>query len=354
MRKYELIFALAWYKKMKNKILHIMVLDKFIPPFIDFIQDNFDIKRHRFVIIGAEHYNYGLTKNHPVEWLDKKSKIFRLIKAMNKAEKIILHGLWSELINKLLFLQPWLLKKCYWLMWGGDFYFPETQSRIKKQIIKRIGYLVNNTTGDYTLVKEMYNAKGKHIKCFSYPSNIYKEYDQYKISEKKESDIYILMGNSSDPTNDHYRIFDILKRYKNEKIKIYCPLSYGDDDYAMEIAEIGKEIFGKKFVPLMKFMSSKEYFNLLTQIDIAIFAHKRQQAVGNIITLIGFGKKVYINKESTIKDVFIESDVIVYDIDKFDLKLIHENVAKKNINNTAHHFSSDVLIDSFKCWMISI
>ncbi len=114
-------------------ILHIMILDKFLPPFIDFINKHFDSSNHRYVFIGKPEYKHGLTPKHKVEWIDSKNKIFKLLYYMYRAKKIILHGLWSEHITILLFFQPWLLKKCYHVMWGGDFYFPEEQSLVKKK-----------------------------------------------------------------------------------------------------------------------------------------------------------------------------------------------------------------------------
>lgn len=38
-------------------------------------------------------------------------------------------------------------------------------------------------------------------------------------------------------------------------------------------------------------MPFEEYLGLLAKIDIAILNHKRQQAMGNITTLLGLGKK---------------------------------------------------------------
>lgn len=43
--------------------------------------------------------------------------------------------------------------------------------------------------------------------------------------------------------------------------------------------------------PIVDFMDFNEYINFLSTIDIAIFNHKRQQGMGNIITLLGMGKK---------------------------------------------------------------
>ena len=217
-------------------ILHITHREKFIPQFIDFINEHFDSKEHRFLFMDKIGYDYGLTHAHHVEWIDRKSKIFSLLYAMHTADKIILHGLWNERIIQLLFLQPWLLSKCYWVMWGGDFYFPEKQSLIKKQVIKRIGHLVSFIHGDIEIVRQQYNASGRVHESFMYPSNLFQE-SPY-CHQQKETKV-IQIGNSADPTNNHIEIFHKLLPYKDENIQIIVPLSYGDIEYREHILKIG-------------------------------------------------------------------------------------------------------------------
>lgn len=66
-----------------------MVLDKFIPPFIDFIHNNFESSNHRFMILGKEKYEYGLTKSHIIEWIDKKAKLLHLYPLYIKQTKLL-------------------------------------------------------------------------------------------------------------------------------------------------------------------------------------------------------------------------------------------------------------------------
>ncbi len=332
---------------MHNKILHIMVLDKFIPPFIDFTQDNFDSSHHRFMILGKEKYEYGLTKIHTVEWIDKKSKMVTLLSAMYQADKIIIHGLWHPRINQLLFLQPWLLKKCYHVMWGGDFYFPEKQGWIKKQVIKRMGHFITYIKGDYELVRQWYGATGKYHECFMYPSNLYKDYN---IQLKTHDTINIQIGNSADPTNNHLDILEKLQKYKDENIKIFAPLSYGNMEYAQEIADKGKELFGEKFVAMVDFMPFEKYLDFLGEVDIAIFAHKRQQAMGNTITLLGLGKKVYLDSETVQFDFFRKHDVAIFDVKNIDIDLIENDIKLCNQQRIKKYFSEESLKNQLARW----
>ncbi len=307
-----------------EKILHIISSSNkgIIYPFIDFIEKHFDINNHSFYFMsGGEELKTSIkTMSY------NKYKIFHLIKELNKANKIILHGLFNSRLNQLLIIQPWLLKKSYWVMWGGDFYFPATQPWIRKQVIRRVGNFISCIKADSTFVKQWYTSKGNYYKYFIYPSNLYKP---IKLNQcNKTNCINILLGNSADPSNNHSEIFDKLIKYKNDNIKIYCPLSYGDKKYAEEIIELGKKLFGNNFIEIVELMDFDNYISFLSKIDIAFFNHNRQQAFGNIITLLGFGKKVFLRNSVSTFSFLKDYDLEVFDINNIELnkKTLNENI----------------------------
>lgn len=317
-----------------------MTLDKFNVPFIDFINNNFDKDLHEFIFLQKPIYKYGMTKEYDVIWIDKKLKVIELEKKLYKSEKIIIHGLWDKPFLLLLFLQPWILKKCYHVMWGGDFYFPEKQIWIKKQVIKKIGHFVTYVRGDYESVQKWYGSKGKYHECFMYLSNIYKDYE-IKINQNES--INIQLGNSADPSNNHLEVLEELTKYKDENIKIFTPLSYGDQTHAKIVISKGKELFGDKFVPLTEFMPFEKYLEFLGEIDIAIFAHKRQQAMGNTITLLGLGKKVYMRNDINTWQFFKDISIKVFDVKNIEIDLIDEQIRKKNQEKIKEYFSRNNL-----------
>jgi dTDP-N-acetylfucosamine:lipid II N-acetylfucosaminyltransferase len=330
---------------MSKKILHIAGCDKFIPPFIEFMKEYFDFSAHDFLIMeGIASKELKITPNvhHSKRSIPSRLKHYwqAMIK-MHQADKVILHGLFDIYLVIILFFMPWLLKKCYWIMWGGDFYFPEKQSWIKKQVIKKMGYLITSMRGDYKYVKQYYRIKGKRIDCFVYPSNLYKEYN---IKPKKSSTINIQLGNSADPTNNHFEVLEQLVKCKNEDIKIFTPLSYGNEEYSQSVITKGKELFGEKFISLTEFMTFEKYLEFLSEIDIAVFAHKRQQAMGNIITLLGLGKKIYLRSDITTWDEFKEMGIEIYDVAKIDLELIGNKTKKNNIQKIKNKYSRINLI----------
>lgn len=324
-------------------ILHLTRKEKFTKPFIDFIKENFDISEHFFLLVGGQNKKeFYIEDDSYIKTISNKKDFLKYFiefnKKMYKADKIIIHGLSQPYNIYYLFLNPWLLKKCYWAMWGGDFYFPEKQSWIKKQVIKKMGHFITYIKGDYESAQKWYGAKGEYHECFMYPSNLYKKYD---IKPKKHTTINIQLGNSADPSNNHIDILKQLVKYKDENIQLFIPLSYGNEEYAKEVIAYGKEFFGSKFIPLTDFIPFEKYLQFLGEIDIAIFAHKRQQAMGNIITLLGLGKKVYMRNDITPWQLFKDIGVKVFDVENIEIDLITEEERLDNQKKIKEYFSEE-------------
>src|SRR5690606_38136182 len=143
----------------------------------------------------------------------------------------VLHGLFNPKILLILFLMPWQLKKCYWVMWGGDLYvyqFGEKNWKwrvrefLRRPVIKNMGHLVTYIPGDVELARQWYGAKGEYHECLMYLSNVVDpdiiQAAQAGLEEHKGQNI--LVGNSADPINNHIEALEKLLPYKDENIKI--------------------------------------------------------------------------------------------------------------------------------------
>jgi len=294
------------------KILHIFdnSNEKFSEPYIDFICKNFDSREHLFFHIGADIRTKKTMRNN-MRFI-VKLKYLQLIREMNSAGKIILHGLFLPRMFLILFLQPWLLKKCYWVVWGADLYQyriakesgkANVNEFIRKLVIRNIGNIATLVKGDYDLAREWYGARGKYFKAryINEESNVYLN-DLVKIPPVTHEEVRILLGNSASETNNHFEALDILAAFSAENIRVICPLSYGDNDYRDRVIDYGQRVLGDKFSYLDRFYNVKEYMDILYTVDIGIFNNDRQQALGNIFPLLYLGKKVYMKSDTTMWD----------------------------------------------------
>jgi len=340
----------------QNMILHLCFFDKFVAPFILFVESNFSDfgTRHVFYVSGIDS-NSDLT-DRPNVVIRKMGGAWRqyvwLVRQLYRAEKIIIHGLWDRRVIQLLALQPWLLKKSYWVIWGGDLYTYQQSKRtlqwwgkeiFRRLVIKNVGNLVTSIYGDYELARRWYGAKGRWHECFVYPSNLHRKYPLPSMGAR--SQINILLGNSATQTNGHAEVLEKLRNYANQDIRIFCPLSYGDNAYAEEVIKSGVEIFGEKFVALRRFVPIEDYMKLLADIDIAIFNHNRQQGIGNITMLLGMGKKVYMRPEITSWEGLRGLGLKIFDVNCVDISLINDADAAENRRIISDVFSADQLVE---------
>lgn len=323
---------------MNHKILHIGSAEKFMPSFIELVQDNFDFNCHEFCLSkGMAEKDIQSSNNIHLLANEKKSSRLKhytqvLIK-MHQADKIILHSLADNTIVKLLFFAPWLLKKCHWVIWGNDLYtykFGKQNRRwhvrefYRRPVIKQMGYLVSYMQGDIDLAREWYGAKGKYKECLMYTSNIYKS---VAVTPRANTAINIQLGNSANSTNNHIEILEKLATFTNEDFCVYTPLSYSDQNHAKKVIKRGHELLSDKFCPMTDFMLFNDYLTFQGTIDIGIFNNSRQQALGNIITLLGLGKTVYMRDNTSQWRLFKDKGLSIYNI--------------QNLNNLEYHYHED-------------
>ncbi|GAB6099408.1 TDP-N-acetylfucosamine:lipid II N-acetylfucosaminyltransferase [Halanaerocella petrolearia] len=337
------------------KYLHIMSNDKFNTSYIKFIENNFNMKEHYFIFIsGVSENKIPILDRNNIWKISSKKEVFKLIKLMNKSSRIFLHGLFNKNIVRLLFVQPWLLKKCSWIIWGGDLYYYKYRDNnwksniyewIRSKVIKRFDSIIAYARGDFEFAKKWYKVKGEYQECLYYPYFAVNDYlKNIKLPSENSMETVIQLGNSADPRNRHIEALQNLEKFRNENIKIVCPLSYGGtEDYIRKVKRVGEKIFEDKFVTMDRFLPEEEYYKFLSNVDIAIFNHDRQQATGNILSLLYFGKKIYINKKdnSTTWNYLMQHNFIFYDFDHINLEKLSIENKNKNKKIIKQSFTFD-------------
>lgn len=254
------------------------------------------------------------------------------ISLINKSCAVYFHNLHRHDCIILLLINKKLNKKLYWLVWGSDLYmkikysiydnYSKTYVKysikeklfafffriVEKLAIKKITKIGTIIDGDYQLAVRNFHKNFERLNFFYVNPLSFELYSKLKKTEKVST---ILVGNSGDPSNNHFSILKFLPSDKN--FKIICPLSYGDKNYISNLIQFGIEKFGENFVPLTSFLDKSEYLKLLADVDVSIMNHYRQQALGNIFSLLALGKVVYINSLSTVYDFLLSKGIFVYD-----------------------------------------
>lgn len=286
------------------KILHLFRIEKFTESFIEFVNEYFGENMHEFWVYGNR-YDYPYVKVSGYKNVKYYLDILEELQTNNtkKFDKIIYHGIFETDIIKYFFQHRSLLNKLYLYFWGGDKFIHGNymEKFRKKNLVKYAHAVINIIPEEEVFMRKTYQMRGKHFIAKYNNSELVKEMQSNMESNVQNKDYTaILIGNSSTVSNRHIPIMEALSNFKNENIKIFVPLSYGDRSYAKQVIEIGDRLFGSKFIALTKYMNKCDYLKFLREIDIGIFGIRRQQAMGNIGALLYMGKKVYLSRNSVL------------------------------------------------------
>jgi hypothetical protein len=341
---------------MKKKVLHLFIADKFTKLLIPFLNENFETEVHAFLGL-LDQSNSNDFKAANIEFFESplRKNLFKntllFYKRCKNADKIIIHG---SVFNHFFFLFPAFLKKTYWIILGSELYTipnnPNIEIRLRKFVLHRVSHHVTHIEGDSILANHILNANAKLIYSPLYLSNTVAT-DDFEITKLENKEvIHVLVGNSLSKNNNHLEIFDWLKHLNDNKIKVYSPLSYGNDlEYRREVIEKGQQMFGENFFPIVDFMDFDSYKKFLKNIDIAVLDHHRQEALGVTLTLLSLGKLVYVNPKTTSYESLIKKGITI-----FENKLLLESglrISRDVTNNKVmleKYYSTDSLLQSYR------
>lgn len=330
-------------------IVHFFQYKLYTKAFVEFTRKKYPLNQHLFIIYGkCPNANFKVEADIGVIFVEVLEDILKnkiIYQRIEQAQKIIVHSN-NLLVTKLYLRKPSWLKKSYIVFWGFDLYcYRKAAKGIKNKIWRTVQlWQIKNAKAVCVLAEKekqvldtlVPGIQGKKMlaKYFNSSDN---ERQYSLINYKKSTDpIKIIVGNSASETNCHEKILNQLSRYADQNIQVYCPLSYGSEEYRIHITEIGKELFGDKFIPLIELMPYEEYYRLLNDCAIGLFNNDRQQAMGNILIMFEQGSKVFIRSDTPMWDLFKKQGYIFYNIsDVGDLsweKMIDFDEDKKKTN----------------------
>ncbi|MEO6670923.1 MAG: TDP-N-acetylfucosamine:lipid II N-acetylfucosaminyltransferase [Ferruginibacter sp.] len=337
--------------------LHITGDDKFIDFFIGDIEKMELTTSNDFVVYVREGRDLKYVKSKRIHKMTLNSAEWNIFfkENLEKYERVFIHY-FDGLLYDIIPLLPSNVK-VIWCFYGNDgfLYFPENYflqkltrrlslaisdrrrgipfkvfyplfllnrkiflftRRVKmRSAFRRVDYFANFLTSDFHLIRKKVGLQFKHVEVtlasletiISMEASS-QEQDQISFGNS------ILIGNSATITNNHLDLFERLLTQDTKGRKIYCPLSYGNENYADIIQERGREMFGANFIPLVNFMKLDDYNAILKDCGYVFMNHDRTQGAGNIIVSLYNGAKVFLSNQSGIYHFLVNLGVKVFSI----------------------------------------
>jgi len=263
------------------------------------------------------------SKQYFVTYTDRDELLAKL-NNLKKTDTVIFHGLTdAKLWLKLVFHH--VVKRSSCVIWGYELYRHTHQQRSIKQIIiqcihcllmQRMQKVITLNPGDGDLVQKY--LKRKNVEIIPYPligfaltQPIIAKPIQLKETEKNnglanalsERPLKLLIGNSAAKSNEHIDAFKQIMHLAEHNIEVIVPLNYaGKEGYIKQVIKSGNTLFGKKFTPITTMLSKQAYNELLQDIDVAIFAHNRQQGLYVAYAMLLMGKPLFLRENTTSFD----------------------------------------------------
>jgi hypothetical protein len=126
----------------------------------------------------------------------------------------------------------------------------------------------------------------------------------------------IIIGNSRNLWNNHLDILEYIQENHNSSFKLIVPFNYGEGgNYSKIVRESAERIPNTEV--LNKFLSADKYDSLYNDVAALVINSQRQMAVGNILTSLRKGVKVYLNKKNSYYTYLQKIGFIIFTIDHF-------------------------------------
>lgn len=284
-----------------------------------------------------------------------------LLNYEKQAKYVFLHQNWFYDFTRFLFTPLSIKRKYIWCVWGHDLYTnmgrPEGTREILKAILRKAGdFLINREIRFYKGIGIGFKYDALEIKkrfkdkidiyMLPYLTDATTEMLNGIMSEntRKEGEpVRVMVGHSAHPYLNHKHVLNLLSKYKDENILISLVFAYGNANYARQIEEYAKSIFGEKVEVKKDRMPLEEYLRYLNSVDVAICDQIMQSGLGNIHHLMYLGKKIYLNGEGFLHQAFILEGLNIDATEKIEretfTEFIKENSHKERARNYAAYLS---------------
>ncbi|MBQ4860842.1 TDP-N-acetylfucosamine:lipid II N-acetylfucosaminyltransferase [Pseudoalteromonas sp. MMG013] len=284
---------------------------------------------------------YEAGVNHTgVEYFIDNSELLSKVNGLPSDCRLVFHGVFDpSLIRSLCLIKK--LRDSVCVIWGGEMYRYEAQHGVKAYInwffhcllLRRFRHVYTLNQGDKEKLREYLLIRNAGV--LPYPLIGFNFADKKIMKPSKK--LQVLVGNSADPSNNHLTIFKQLKAIEHLECEVIVPLNYGGSAcYVDTVVKEGLKLFGSRFKPIQAMLSKAEYDALLQNIDITVFAHKRQQGLYAVYAMLLMGKPIFLDSKTSSFVNLSEQGFDVQDcchlskLSMLDLKALVDKPNEKN------------------------
>ena len=227
---------------------------------------------------------------------------------LRQRHHLIVHGLYDRALVIALFARLRRADGATWNIWGSDLYpflkpYPRLPHQVanmwlRRSVFRRMARIAG-IPGDFSILAADLGGSWQHSPL-NHPLRL--GHEQYlallkKAQAHRNKELTVLLGNSASATNRHEEALTMLSRFRAEKLRLIIPLSYaGQSEYVEKVTKVARRLFADKVTILDHVMTTEDYLDLLSGVDVLVLNHTRQEGVGTINAALLLGKKVFLHQ----------------------------------------------------------
>ena len=324
-----------------KKILHIVTDEKFT----DYAIRQFSAPEmcSEFVLIPSNDGTIEVKYANQCTIIRQRSEEFKvLLNHLGDYCAIMFHGLhWPGWQIPLLKAVPEGVKIA-WVFWGGELYSqPDVANDflapwdkflntihvarrkwmgkenvhipyVPKEYYSRVDYCLTALPVEYEFAKSYLHRPDMKYLWYNYYSI---EETMGSVFDKQCHGENIWIGNSATIECNY---FDLLLKLRKLNIKdrdVICPLSYGTPWLMKQVPRAYRIVLGGRFKPMMNFLPRDKYNEKMLSCSVMIQPHYLSQGVGNILTGLWLGMRVYLSEKCITAEYLKQIGVTFYTIE---------------------------------------
>ena len=291
--------------------------------------------------------------------------VFRMLLRVGKEDVLIVHsGRMNELFPILL-LTPWLLRRTALMCFGGETKVWERiasteglKSRLlhlaQRVVVPRLRAVCTLTPGEYAGIRSVFGRGDNYRRAFMSSSGRQGRDVSAPQARDPKRAVTVVLNQSANAGGRHREALQWLGRFRDEAIRVICPVSFGGETEAEAIIQAGQEAFGEKFLPIRAKQPYDAYSRMIREeTDILVLNHLGQAGLGHLYMFLCMGKTAYVRSETPVYgflhdlgfDIRASDSIPEMSFEEFQKPLTVE-AARRNIRLFNAHLSTEASVEA--------
>lgn len=309
------------------KVSHVFVLShsRHIIPYVGFIRNelvNDKLEHEILIYTNEDHHLFDGLSGMDLCITNQRENVVNIICSASAKHKVVLHGIYDNVLLLDLLFNAKALQHVIWSMWGADVYYDLPKGikgfiidKARKWVLPKIGTKIG-LKGDFTYLQKSTPQSCNAFVEIGFPAWFYnlKQRPDAVIKPRVNTNLSAIVGNSGDEKNNFPEVIDFLAQSSLFSSLTFV-LNYGASEKQITTikAYATEKLPHIDLVFLIESCPYAEFIELVSRHDALIYNHDRQQGVGSLNIACEYGLDLFIPAHNPLYSTFSDWGIRLHD-----------------------------------------